>query len=107
MPCEDDKPAMIPGAVVAHVLPKEPLNVRQLSVPERKVTDQPLAIGPDVVVFDILGEHVAEEVNLISWQSRDVRHHYLAVMPETIRISACATGAMTSESTIFENSLCA
>lgn len=51
---------MVPGGVVADVGVEEGLDVCDFAggIPEFEVADKPVAVGPDVVVFGVLGEHV-------------------------------------------------
>lgn len=41
-------------------------------VPELEMADEPVAVGPDVVVFGILGEHVVQKVQLFGWEMWEV-----------------------------------
>ena len=43
--------------------------------------DQPLAIGPDVVVFGVFGEHTGEECGFCGRYGGDMGHDDLAVVP--------------------------
>lgn len=52
---------MVPRAVVADVGGKERFDVREFRVPKGEVADEPLAVGPDVVVLGVFGEHAGEE----------------------------------------------
>ena len=61
MSCEHDKPAVVPGAVVTDIGLEEGFNVGQFEIPEGEIPDQPLAVGPDVVIFGVFGEHEGEE----------------------------------------------
>ena len=72
---------MVPGAVIADVFCEEGLDVRELLVPDGEVTDQPLAVGPHVVVFGVFGEHLGEEGEFGGRYGGDVGHDYLAVVP--------------------------
>lgn len=48
------------------------------------MADEPVAVGPDVVVFGVLCEHVHEEIGFCCWKSGEMllgRHDYLAVVP--------------------------
>ena len=72
---------MVPGGVVADVLVEEAVDVRELGVPEGEVAHQPLAVGPDVVVFGILVEHLGEEGEFGGGDGGDFGHGYLAVVP--------------------------
>ena len=72
---------MIPDTVVADVFLEERFDVRELLVPDGKVPDEPLPVGPDVVIFAILFEHEAEEGELVGGDGGDWGHDYLAVVP--------------------------
>lgn len=58
---EEDEPAVVPSAVIADVGGQETFDVMEFGVPEGEVSDEPLAVGPDVVVFGVFGEHLGEE----------------------------------------------
>jgi len=79
--CEDDEPAVVPRAVVADVVVQEGRDVGELGVPEGEVPDQPLPVGPDVVVFGVAAEHGAEEGEFGGGEGGDVGHDGLAVVP--------------------------
>lgn len=59
--CKDDEPAVVPGAVVADVGLEDRFDVGQFGVPEGEMAHEPLTVGPDMVVFDVFGEHAGEE----------------------------------------------
>ncbi len=63
IPPKTQKPAMIPRGVVAHVFPEQGLNRSHLSggVVEIKVRDEPLPVGPDMVVFRVEREDGGQE----------------------------------------------
>jgi hypothetical protein len=46
---------MVPRGVVAHILPEEGLDGGELGgrVEEIEVADEPLPVGPDVVIFGV------------------------------------------------------
>ena len=52
---------MIPGAVVANIGLKQGFDVWEFRVPEGETPDEPLAVGPNVVVLGVFGEHEGEE----------------------------------------------
>lgn len=54
---ENQKPAMIPCAVIPHVVAQKCFDQGKVGVPEGKVAYEPLSVGPDVVVFYVFGEH--------------------------------------------------
>ena len=64
MSTKEDEPAVVPGAVVADIGSEEVFDIWEFGVPEGEVTDEPLTVGPDVVVFGIFGEHLGEEGEL-------------------------------------------
>ena len=78
---EEDEPAVVPGAVVADVGGDEGFDVRELGVPEGEVPDEPLAVGPDVVVFAVFGEHAGEEGEFGFGEAGQVADEDLAVVP--------------------------
>ena len=49
--------------------------------PQGEVGDEPLAVGPDVVVLGVFGEHAAEEGELEGREGGELRHDGLAVVP--------------------------
>ena len=63
---------MVPGAVVANIFVKESLDVGELVVPKREVPDEPLPVGPDMVIFAIFVEHLAEEGEFIGRKGGDM-----------------------------------
>lgn len=81
---EEDEPAVVPRAVVADVGCEERFDVGEFGVPEREVTDQPLPVGPDVVVFGVFGEHAGEEGEFGGGERGEMGHERLAVMPESL-----------------------
>ena len=86
---------MVPGAVVAHVVAQQGFDVGEFVVPEGEVADEPLAVGPDVVVFGVFGEHAGEEGEFGGWEGGDGGHDYLAVVPWWERAglgSSCLVG---------------
>ena len=83
---EDHEPAVIPGAVVANVDEEEVFHEVELrggrgGGPEGEVGDEPLPVGPDVVVLGVFGEHAAEEGELVRWKEGELGHDGLAVVP--------------------------
>jgi hypothetical protein len=54
---------MVPRGVVAHILPEEGLDRGELGgrVEEVEVADEPLPVGPDVVVFGVEEQDAREE----------------------------------------------
>ena len=82
MLAKEHEPAVVPGAVVAHVCGKQRVDVGDLvGVPEREVAHEPLSVGPDVVVFGVFGEHACEEGEFGGGEGGDVGHEHLAVVP--------------------------
>ena len=74
---------MIPGRVIAYILLEEFLDVGEFLgvIPEREVRDEPLPIGPDVVVFGVEGEHGGEEGTFGLGDRRVLGDQELAVVP--------------------------
>lgn len=91
VPREDDEPAVVPRAVVADVVVQEGLDVGELGVPEGEVSDEPLPVGPDVIVFGVAAEHGGEEGEFGGGQGGDVGHYCLAVVPSLFKFSRYRT----------------
>ena len=72
---------MIPSAVVADVGSQERFYVREFGVPERKMSHEPLPVGPDVVVFGVFGKRAGEEGDFGWGKGGDAGHDGLAVVP--------------------------
>ena len=94
---EDDEPAVVPGAVVAEVDEEEVFDEGELrggggGGPQGEVGDEPLPVGPDVVVLGVFGEHAGEEGELVGWQGGELRHDGLAVVPARRRGLVVANG---------------
>lgn len=73
---------MVPCAVVADVGGEERFDVREFGVPEREVADEPLAVGPDVVILGVFREHAGEEREFGGRERGEMAHECLTVMPE-------------------------
>ena len=89
---EGDEPTMVPGAVVAHVGTEERFDVGEFGVPEGEVADEPLSVGPDVVVFGVFGEHAGQEGELGWWEGGELGHDDLAMVPERGQLGGPAIG---------------
>lgn len=89
---EEDEPAVVPGAIVAHVGREEAFGVGEFGVPEREAADEPLAVGPDVVVLGVFGEHLGEEGEFGGGDAVEAGHEGLAVMPMATQGSAQLAG---------------
>lgn len=51
------------------------------------MSDQPLPVGPDVVVFGVAAEHGGEEGEFGGGEGGDVGHYCLAVVPVLLELS--------------------
>lgn len=78
---ENQKPAMIPCAVVPHVIAQEVFNQGQFGVPEGEMAHEPLSVGPDVVVFHVFGQHEGQKGWFAWWEGGNAAHDEVAVMP--------------------------
>ena len=83
---EHDEPSMVPSAIVAHVGAEEGLDVSDFCAggigrPEAEMLDKPLPVGPDVVVFGVLGEHAGKKGDFVSGEGGQLGHDYLSVVP--------------------------
>lgn len=79
---EDDEPAMIPGAIVADVEFEEAVDDGNFFVPDAEAADEPLAVGPDVVVFGVFAEDFVEEGGFRGRELIDLGHDDLTMVPE-------------------------
>ena len=74
---------MIPSTVVSDISGHEFLDggIFGGGVPEGEMADEPLAVGPDMVVLGVEGEDAVEESRFGRKRCGEVRHHLLAVVP--------------------------
>jgi hypothetical protein len=80
---------MVPGGVVPDVRFQERLHILDLAriIPELEMSDEPVAVCPDVIILGVLGKHLHQKVLLSgrkSWEMSPRRHENLAVVPYLI-----------------------
>ena len=59
------------------------------------MSDEPLAVGPNVIILDIFGEHAGEEIGFGGRHGGDMGHDHLAVVPaRSVNFSPLAIGGL-------------
>lgn len=80
---------MVPSRIVTHVFLDQLFRRLKLTlIPEVEPADQPLTVGPDVVVLGIELEHLGDEVGLALGRVQSVDNQ-LAVVPDLVILLVC------------------